>query len=313
MRWLVLLVFTLAAWPPKTLAAAQPPVYQGPKQTISILAFENKVQGVLGSAALGEGMTEILTTALVNSDRFVVLDRQNLKEIVGEQGLAMTGLVNEQTGVKTGQMAGAQFFIKGAVTEFNPEAGGRGVSVGFKKGKVGGKSIKAHVGIDVRLVDNATGQIFASYHASATARQGSTELGTSIFHNNDPFQLGVSGFKSTALGIAVRQAIEKVVVFILAESARIPWQGSVIRADGDRIYINRGQGSNIRSGQRLAIFAPGVPLIDPETGFNLGSDEEFVCVVEIGRVAPKFSIANAGASCRGRMIDRGHVVRLEAR
>lgn len=293
--------------------AKEAPEYHGPKQTISVLEFDNKVEGVFGSAALGEGMTEILTTALVQSERFIVVERLALRPLLREQEMAMTGLVNEQTGVQTGQMAGAQFFIKGAVTEFNPKAGGGGLSVGYSKGKVGGKSSKAYVGIDVRLVDNATGQIFASYNASATARQGGASVGTSIIHNDDPFQLGISKFKSTALGVAVRKAIEEVVGFILEEAERIPWQGSIIRADGPNIYVNRGEGSNIRPGQRLAVFAPGVPLIDPETGFNLGSDEQFVCVVEISRVTDKFSVANPGSSCSGRTIDRGHVVRMEVR
>lgn len=285
--------------------------YQGPKQTISVLEFENKVKGVYGSAALGEGMTEILTTELVESDRFIVLDRQNLRPIVKEQELAMSGLVNEETGVQTGQMAGAQFFIKGAVTEFNPQAGGGGVSLGFKKAQVGHKSRKAYVGIDVRLVDNATGQIFAAYNASAEAKQGSTSVGTSFFHNDDPFKLGISGFHGTALGAAVRDAVQEVVGFILREAAKIPWQGSVVRADAETVYINRGRDSNLRSGEQLAVYAPGEPLIDPETGFNLGSDEEFLCVVTVSRVEDQFSVASPGPSCRGRTIDRGDVVRLE--
>ncbi len=287
--------------------------YQGPKQTIAVLEFDNKVQGVYGASALGEGMTEILTTALVNADRFVVVDRLDLRGIVKEQELGMTGLVNQQTQVATGQMAGAQFFIKGAITEFNPQAGGGGLTLGMKQAKVGAQSKKAYVAVDVRLVDNATGQIFAAYTASATARQGGGSVGTNFFHNDDPFDIGISGFKSTALGKAVREAIEKVVAFILKESARIPWQGTVVRADEADVYINRGKGSNLAPGRKLAVFSPGEPLIDPETGFNLGSDEEFVCVIEIRRVADKFSVASPGNTCRGRLIDRGHLVRLEAR
>lgn len=288
------------------------PAYRGPKQTISVLEFENKVQGVYGSAALGEGMTEILTTELVQSDRFIVLDREDLRPIVKEQELSMTGLVNEQTGVETGQMAGAQFFIKGAVTEFNPQAGGGGLSVGLKRAKVGHKSRKAYVGIDVRLVDNATGQVFAAYNASAEARQGSTSVGANFFHNDDPFQLGISGFHGTALGTAVREAIQDVVGFILREASKVPWEGSVVRADEETVYLNRGEASNLRAGDRLAVYAPGEPLIDPETGFDLGSDEELLCVVTVSRVEEQFSVASAGGACRGRTIDRGDIVRLEA-
>lgn len=286
--------------------------YRGPKQTISVLEFENLVEGVYGSAALGEGMTAILTTELVESGRFIVLDRENLRPILKEQELAMTGLVNEQTAVATAGMAGAQFFIKGAVTEFNPEAGGGGVSLGYRQAQVGHTSRRAHVGIDVRLVDNATGQIFAAYTATAEARQGSTSVGTSFTHHDDPFKLGISGFSGTPLGAAVREAIEEVVGFILAEAAKIPWQGSVVRADERVVYVNRGADSGLRSGQRLVIFARGEPLIDPETGFNLGADERRLCEVVVERLAEQFSVATMEPACQGQRLERGQLVRLGA-
>lgn len=294
-------------------APAAAPTYRGPKQTISVLEFENLVKGVYGSAALGEGIAEILTTELVASGRFIVLERDNLRPIVREQELAMSGLVNEQTAVPTGQMAGAQFFVKGAVTEFNPDAGGGGLSVGYRQGSVGHKSRRAYVGIDVRLVDNATGQIFAAYTANAEARQGSTAVGATLTHHDDPFRLGISGFYGTPLGAAVREAIQKVVGFILAEASKVPWQGSVVRAEGEAIYLNRGSDAGLRAGDRLAVFAPGAPLIDPETGFDLGSDEERLCTLTVTRLQAQFSVATPDPGCAGRVLERGQIVRLEGR
>jgi hypothetical protein len=258
-------------------------------------------------------MTEILTTELVASGRFVVLDRENLRPILREQELGMTGLVNEQTPVPTGKMAGAQFFIKGAVTEFNPEAGGGGLSVGYRQGQIGHKSRRAHIGIDVRLVDNATGQIFAAYTATAEARQKSTSVGTSFTHQDDPFKLGISGFYGTPLGAAVREAVREVVGFILREAAKVPWQGTVVRVEGGRVFVNRGSDAGLRAGDRLTVFSPGEALIDPETGFNLGSLEEFLCVVTISQLAERFAVATAEPGCQGRILERGNLVRLESR
>jgi hypothetical protein len=85
----------------------------------------------------------------------------------------------------------------------------------------------------------------------------------------------------------------------------------VIRGDEQTVYINRGLAAGIRPGDRLTVWAPGEALIDPETGFNLGSDEQFVCSVEVRRVNDNFSVATPGQTCHGRIINRGDIVRLE--
>lgn len=284
------------------------PPYHGPKQVVAVLPFANRVKGVYGSRQLGGGLAEILVTELVRSGRFLVVERESIQDIVKEQELGMTGLVREETAVKTGKMSGAQFMIKGAITEFNDEAGGGGVSLGFRGGKVGGGSRTAYVGIDVRIVDNATGQVYASHNAHATARSVKGEAGLGFSLGSEKLQLNTETFFSTQLGKATRKAVQQVMRFILQESRNIPWQGSVIKA-GSRLYLNRGKSAGVKSGDRLDVFAKGESLIDPETGFNLGSDEELLCSVTVSQVKGKFSIARQSPACQGRNIKRGDVVR----
>jgi curli biogenesis system outer membrane secretion channel CsgG len=78
----------------------------------------------------------MLTSALVNSDRFVVVERAELKEILSEQELKAGGLVNKETGPKLGKLAGVQLLIYGAVTEFGTQDKGGGINFGF----IGGRS-----------------------------------------------------------------------------------------------------------------------------------------------------------------------------
>ncbi len=286
--------------------------FGGPKHVVAVLPFDNKVKGYgAASSALGEGMTEILTTALVNSGRFVVIERALIQDIVKEQELAMTGLVNQETGVKAGGLAGAQFFVKGAVTEFNPKAGGGGISLGWDLGKLASKASSAYLAIDVRIIDNATGQIYASYSASATAKSTGAGISSTLNSSIDNLNIGVSGFSSTAIGQAVRSAITEVMGFIEAQAVQIPWQGTVIKADGRRTFINRGASANINRNDIMYVYAKGEPLIDPDTGFNLGTDEEFLCQVSVNSVKDKFSIANLGSDCAGKQLKRGDIVRYE--
>ena len=285
------------------------PPYGGPKQVVAVLPFENKVEGIEGATGLGNGLSDILVTELVRSNRFLVVEREAIKEIIQEQTLGMSGLVNQQTSIPTGQMAGAQFFVKGAVTEFNDKAGGGGLTLKYATGEVGGKSRTAYVGIDVRIIDNATGQVYASYNANAKARGGAFRLGTSFLHDSENFKLGANAFFQTALGKATRKAIQKIMGFILEESVAIPWQGSVIKADS-KVYINRGVSAGVKEGDEFRVFSKGEPLIDPETGFNLGTDEEFLCAVLVTKAAPKFAIARKKPDCEGLSISRGDLVRF---
>ena len=286
------------------------PPYYGPKQVIAVLPFENKVRGVYGGWNLGEGITAMLVTELLKSNRYVLVEREAIRAIIEEQELGMTGLVREETAVKTERLSGAQFMIKGVITEFNDQAGGGGLIVGYSGFDVGGKTRTAYVGIDVRILDNLTGQIFASYNAHATARSTGASLAAKFSHAGERFKIGTSGFKSTALGQATREAVQKVIGFIVKESQHIPWEGSVIKAGRKKVYINRGKNANLKVGDRLIVYYKGEPLIDPETGFNLGSEEERLCQLTVTKVQAKFSIARRESDCRNEVIDRGYLVRF---
>jgi len=286
------------------------PDYHGPKQVIAVLPFENRVENVYGGMNLGEGLSEILITELHKSGRFLLVERMAIQSIIKEQELGMSGLVNQETGPAVGQMSGAQFMVIGAITEFNDKAGGGGLTLGFSGGEVGGKVRTAHVGIDVRIVDNATGQIYASYNASEKATSAGGSLATNFTHNSEAFKLGTSGFFSTALGKATRAAVQLVVGFILEESKNIPWQGSVIKT-GPKTYINRGANANVGVGDQFDVYSKGEPLIDPETGFNLGSDERLICSMQVVDVRDKFSIASSGSNCMSGGVKRGDIVRYK--
>jgi len=289
-------------------ADTQPLTYSGPKQVVAVLPFDNRVRGVPENWKLGEGLSEILITELLDSGRFLLVERDSIQDIVKEQEIGMSGLVRQETAVATGQLSGAQFMIKGAITEFNAQSGGGGLSIAFREGEVGVKSRTAYVGIDVRIVDNLTGQIYSSYNASGTATSRGASAAASI-SGSDDLKIGASAFYSTALGIATRQAVEKIVAFILEESADIPWQGAVIQSRGSNVFVNRGESANVREGNVFKIYSKGEPLIDPETGFNLGSDEEYLCDITVTRLMPKFCSGRKSESCRGLEIKRGDIVR----
>src|SRR5262249_50854411 len=70
-------------------------------------------------ADFGRGLTQMLTTELVDQKQFVVLERAQLDKLVAEQDLAASGRVNRETAVALGTTIGAQALISGDITEFS--------------------------------------------------------------------------------------------------------------------------------------------------------------------------------------------------
>jgi curli biogenesis system outer membrane secretion channel CsgG len=276
--------------------------YYGPKKSIAVTKFENKVKGIFGNWNLGEGFAEMLTTELIKTGRFVVVERQALQDIVGEQELGQTGLVRKETAAKVGELLGASIIVRGVVSEFemNESGGGGGVSIGGVRLGLSGSN--AHVAVDIRLVDTNTGQVLYSHNAVGKA--SSSGVGVGIAKGNVDFN--AEGFKNTPLGQAMRQAIHDAVNFIVNQMEAVPFTALVIKADGNKVYINAGASMNIKPGDRLYAYSKGEEMIDPATGLNLGSEESLVGAVEVVDVKDKYSIgsllSDSGALKRGDIL-----------
>jgi len=314
-RWVISAILLLTAWSGNVSAqkvsttqekSTYPP-YHGPKKTIAVLPFTNKAVGVVGNRQIGAGMTEMLITELIQTNRFNLVERESISAVVGEQALGQTGLVTKETAAKTGKMSGADYMVKGAVTEFLYKASGGGITLGFKSGEVGVKTKTAYVGVDVRLIDNNTGQIFASYNANAKARSTGARIGV----REDDLAIGTSGFTSTPLGVATREAIQQIIDFIIKENEDIPWSASVITFEDGEIYINRGTNSNLKEGDRLVVYKKGKALIDPETGFNLGARNRRLCTTYITYIEENFSVSKPGPKCHNKSIHRGDLIKFK--
>jgi len=299
-RLMVLFILCMAV----SFAAYCPDVLAAGKLRVSVTAFKNKVKHVYGGRNIGKGMAEMLTTELARTGRFIVLERIAIGDVVGEQALGQSGLVRQESAARSGQMLGAQVIIRGAVTEFSDAASGVGGGVQIKRFGMSGQSKNAHVGVDVRVIDAATGQVIASTYASAKARSA----GGRVSYASPNFQIGGGMFSSTPLGQATRSAIADAVSFITASLARqdLAPKLRIVKVDGSRIYVNGGRDAGLYRGAQLFVYSEGESLIDPETGMNLGSSDEQTGIIEIETVKEKFSI---GYPVTGRRFRRGDLLK----
>ncbi len=274
------------------MLSAPLPEVPGPKRTVAVAQFDavGSFTRAHGGWDVGGGLSAMLTTALTESDRFIVLERGNLSTVMSEQQLAANGLTNEESGAQPGNLFGAQLLVMGSVTEFGQNNSGGGFSIGFAGSDLGGaispQFSKGHVAIDVRFVDSTTGQVVRSL----TVRKKIESSGLAGSINFKGISFGGNKFQSTPLGEACREAINEIAQKVALEAAAMQWTGRVIDADLGEVYLNAGNDSNVQVGDSFKVYRVTKVLTDPTTGEVLGQRKRQIGTVEVTSVEQKLSI-----------------------
>jgi curli biogenesis system outer membrane secretion channel CsgG len=174
------------------------PPYSGERYTIAVLDLSNQTE--FDDPRIGRGISNMLVTALVNSDRFTVVERnpEVIRNLLEEQSLGLSGVVDPMTAARVGRILGARGVVIGEVSEFGIRKTGAYVGLGGKK------TITTRVVIDARMVDVETGRILM---AAPGIGQSSTQTsGVAL-----TFEFGTAGFDETTIGMATRKAVNQVV------------------------------------------------------------------------------------------------------
>ena len=184
------------------------PAYQGPKCIIAVGDFTVQVRGA--PREIGDGLREMLQTALFESNYFIIVDRSEPAGISAEQLLSESFMANPDSILQQGQMYPAGVLVYGAVTML--EGGGLGLRLKIPGApvKLGGTYHKAKVTIDIRLVDSGSGRVIASQSISGTALSGRGMVGSSGIKTGLPLALEV--VKNTPLELAIRDCIYRAVL-----------------------------------------------------------------------------------------------------
>jgi curli biogenesis system outer membrane secretion channel CsgG len=275
----------------------------GPKKLIAVAEFENKTNWA-GQANLGTGMADQLITTLVNSDRFIVLERQSLEAVLREQDFGASSRTKKEGGAKIGEISRAQILIQGSITEFDQKTSSGGGGFSYGGISFSSNEATAHVAVDVRVYDTTTGHILASKACKGTAKASGGGIG---FASGD-WAFAAGGEAKTPLDFAVRDAITQAVDFIALELQKLPWEGRVAMVKEGDIYINCGRTTGIMAGDQFSVFKPGEAIIDPETGINLGAENKFFGKIEVIKVEEKFSKATI---INGTGFERNDIVKYE--
>ncbi len=234
------------------------------QKSIAVMKFTASAGGGVSywrsaSWDLGTGMAEMMTTALVESGKFKVLERQEIDAVIGEQDFGASGRVDPATAAKIGKILGAQYLVYGTVNEFEYSKSGEKGGVRVAGLRVGGEQAKAHIGLDVRIVDAVTGEIPFSTRSTADASRSGFKVG----YSSSDFGANIATFKKTPLGEATRKAIEDAVAKLVrdfgGEAAAPPpvtWSGKLFIADGGTLVIKAGTKDGLKVGDILTVYRP---------------------------------------------------------
>lgn len=145
--------------------------------TVAVVKFENKAAipndldtGDLSMAA------DLLTDELLASGMFDVVERDQLKAVLDEQYLGGTGLMDNTTAVKIGNLVGAQYVVIGSIANLSAS---RSIS-GFGTtgiGTIGTTKNSVNCNVLARMIDVATGRVVLAGRGAGKSSRAGVELG----------------------------------------------------------------------------------------------------------------------------------------
>jgi len=229
--------------------------YIGPKKKLAVATFTNNTR--FGERRMGDNIATALTTELDKSNRFILLERNKIDEVVNQISLSQTGLTEGK--LENAKLQDADYIITGAVTRYSV------TTTGNSNLLTQSKTQKADVAVDIRIVDVTSGEIILSETGTGIATR---ELGRVL-------GMGASGgYDETLEGDAFRAAIIKLMENIIITLDKREWICNVVKSSSEKLYLDAGKKSNLTPGTTLKLYTLGAEIRDLG-GKLLGNEESY--------------------------------------
>lgn len=205
---------------------------------------------------LGKQVSDMLSQRLIESGRFLVLERPDIERVLSESDMAGTDL----------NLVGVDSLIMGSLVEFaRKTTGTKGFWSKTKKQTAAAK-------VALRLVDTRNG---LAYFSATGAGEASTETGEVAFAGS------TAAYNATINDQALANAVSDVVDDIIRNLSNRPWSTNILSVDGDTIYISGGESQGIRNGQQFDIEKSGKKVKSPQTGFYIALPGEKIATIKV--------------------------------
>jgi len=269
---------------------------------VAVLGVDSTAPGYTWrmDSGLSYNATELLVNTLVNDGRFEVYERSRLEEIIDEiEFQHYSGLVDPNTAVRIGQLAGVDIVVSGRVSNVQFSKGGS-----LTLGAVKLKKSSTKVSMTVRAIEVATGRIlFSTMKDESASRTGVlARLRLPI-----PGGIGFSREEAENILDVIAEICEKVVDEFGHNMAverrsqdfskRQDLEGYIVEvmatSGGElvRVYTNLGEDTGIQVGDKIEIYKEGNVIVDPITNEVLDRELDLIAIARITSVKEKLSIA----------------------
>ncbi|MFQ5499694.1 MAG: OmpA family protein [Candidatus Zixiibacteriota bacterium] len=215
-----LLVYVVCASQCSIAGVEQTLTYQGNKARVTVGKIKTKADKCPWDLAASIG--EMLSTALANNEKFIVLaSQEEVAELADEIDLGQSGYVEQGRGPEKGLMEGADLLVTGSVTAFEPDAGGKGGGLGALKkkafGKIGMSSKKAEIRLDIKLIDIRTRRILKAKSIKAKSTKWKTDIAGGGMVKDVALVGGLGVYSNQPMEDAIRTALAKTVEMVAKE------------------------------------------------------------------------------------------------
>lgn len=235
-----------------------------------------------------------LIRALSDSRRFDVVARSDLAEVLKEQGLADSGLVDpsDPQTARAYALAGARYVVTVRVDNFQDAVAKADFDGGLGRTTIERRTVQL-LGT-LRIYDTTTGVLLETV---------GLRLEESDVRETLPGARHEGRLTNALLGSVAETLARRAANAVLDRLA----PARVLAYTFGQVTLNRAEGTGIEPGQYWRVYHAGRELVDPETGEVLGAEEVPVGWVRITEVTPRFSKAQA---IEDDGIDVGAVLRL---
>jgi curli biogenesis system outer membrane secretion channel CsgG len=221
------------------------------KRKVAIARFSNETQYAKGifytkeNDPISKQASDILSTKLAASNKFILLERDDLDKVLEEVEIA---------GNQDYQKVAADYLILGSVTEFGRK------NVGDVNAFSRSKTQTVQAGVSIRLVDVATGQIIYSEEAKGEAETT----------NKTVMGMGErTDYDATLSDKAISAAISKLTENIINNCMDRPWRSYFLSYDEDGIFVSGGKSQNIKVGDFFDVVEKGKKVKNPQNGMMM--------------------------------------------
>ncbi|MUH72698.1 CsgG/HfaB family protein [Psychrosphaera haliotis] len=193
---------------------------------------------------IGKQASDILSSRLASTGKFILLERQEYNKLIDESGFSPEAMDKVK----------ADYLIVGSVSEFGRK-NESDVGVFSRTNKQ-----IATATVNVRLIDTSNGQIVYSEEGTGEAEvETSTTLGVG----------GRAGYDSSINDKAISAAISKMISDVVENLMDKPWRAYILDKQDDMLVISGGKSQGIEAGNNFEIFKRGKKVKNPQNGLMI--------------------------------------------